>query len=66
MKEFKSETKIPKNITISRSKITNINIIIKKWILNEFWIIPILINPLSKELILFLLISLILKIKLIK
>ena len=61
-----SETKIPKNITISKSKITNISIIIKKWILKEFWILPILIKPLSKALILFLFKSLILKRKLIK
>ena len=61
-----SETKIPKNITISKSKITNINIIIKKWILKEFWIIPTLTKPLSKALILLFVKSLILNKKLIK
>ena len=49
--ELTSDTNKPKNITISKSKITNINIIIKKWILKEFWILPTLINPLSKALI---------------
>lgn len=45
----KLEINKPKNIIISKSKITNINIIIKKWILKEFWIFPKLKKPHSKE-----------------
>jgi hypothetical protein len=42
------DTIIPKKRIISKSKITNINIIIKKWIENELCNFPTGKNPLSK------------------
>jgi hypothetical protein len=46
--EEKSEIIKPRIRTISKSKITNIIMMIKKWILNLICKDPTLLNPLSK------------------